>query len=249
MKSPDTRFKGSALGMLCLSALLSLAAGSATAADTAASRPEADLASDADRKPADMVAFAKVQPGQIVIDYLPGRGYFTRVFSDAVGAKGAVYAAVPQSFLDRTKDRPRPPPVSSEPGRGNVHEVVASSTSLNVPVKADLVWTSRNYHDIRAQGGAAGAAEFNKSAFDALKPGGYYVVLDHSGIAGLSEADMKKLHRVDETLVEKEVLAAGFKLDGKSDVLRNAADTRTVAVQDGSVRGKTDQFILRFRKP
>jgi len=241
--------KSGALRTLCIGGLLSLSVGTAIAADaTAASRPEADTARDADRKPQEMVTFAKIKPGQVVIDFMPGRGYFTRVFSDAVGAKGSVYAVVPQSVIDRYKDRPRPPPVSGEPGRGNVKEAIATGANLNVPVKADLVWTSQNYHDIRI-GGEAAAADLNKAAFDALKPGGYYVVLDHSAVAGLDDEGMRKLHRIDEALVKKEVLAAGFKLDAESDALRHPADTRTTGVFDGAVRGKTDQFILRFRKP
>jgi predicted methyltransferase len=257
MNSHGNRFKGCAASILCVTAALSLPAGSAIAAETAANatatatagRPDTDTARDADRKPAEMVAFATVKPGQVVIDYIPGRGYFTRVFSDAVGTKGSVYAVTPQSVIDRFKDRPRPPPVSGEPGRGNVHEAIATGASMNVPAKADLVWTSQNYHDIHIWGGEPGAAELNKAAFDALKPGGYYVVLDHSGVAGLDDAGMAKLHRIDEAVVKKEVLAAGFKLDAESDALRHAADTRTAGVFDGSIRGKTDQFILRFRKP
>ena len=92
-------------------------------------------------------------------------------------------------------------------------------------------------------------AALNKAAFEALKPGGVYVVEDHAGPAGLDDAGMGKLHRIDEALVKKEVLAAGFKLDGESTVLRNPADPHTANVFDPSIRGKTDQFVLRFRKP
>ena len=245
------------LVLLSLSSTLWLAAGYAAAAGQAplaaaavadATRPDADKARDADRKPAEMLAFAKVQPGQTVIDYFPGRGYFTRLFSTAVGPQGAVYAVAPQAWVDRLKGKPLPPPVSAEPGRGNVHETVGAA-SLNVPVKADVVWTSQNYHDIRIWGGAAGTAELNKAAFDALKPGGYYIVLDHAAQPGLDEAGMAKLHRIDEALVKKEVLAAGFVLDAESPALRNPADKRDAQVFETGVRAHTDQFILRFRKP
>jgi predicted methyltransferase len=238
-------------GAMLLTALNAGAAGQAPLAAAAVAdsgRPDADKARDADRKPADMLAFAKVQPGQTVIDYFPGRGYFTRLFSTAVGPQGAVYAVAPQLFVDRLKGKPLPPPVSAEPGRGNVHAVVGAA-SMNVPVKADLVWTSQNYHDIHIWGGAAGTAELNKAAFDALKPGGYYIVLDHAGVAGLDDAGMGKLHRIDEALVKKEVLAAGFVLDGESQALRNPADDHTAQVFETGVRSHTDQFVLRFRKP
>ncbi|GJJ02247.1 methyltransferase [Duganella rhizosphaerae] len=245
------------LGLLCLSSALALAAGLAGAAGQAplaaaavadATRPDADKARDADRKPAEMLAFAKVQPGQVVVDYFAGRGYFTRLFSTAVGPQGAVYAIAPQVLLDRLKGKPLPPAVSAEPGRANVHEAV-SAASLNVPVKADLVWTSQNYHDIRIWSGAAGTAELNKAVFEALKPGGYYIVLDHAAQPGLDEAGMAKLHRIDEALVKKEVLAAGFVLDAESQALRNPKDDRTAQVFETGIRAHTDQFILRFRKP
>jgi predicted methyltransferase len=215
-------------------------------------RPAEDKARDADRKPAEMLAFAQLRPGQTVVDYIPGKGYFTRLFSAAVGAKGSVWAVTPQILIDKMKaaGRTPPPPVSQEPGRGNVHEAVATGGLLGVPAgKADLVWTSQNYHDIHIFAGAEGAAGLNTAVFAALKPGGLYVVEDHAGAAGLDEAGMKQLHRIDEALVKKEVIAAGFVLDGESQVLRNADDPHSANVFDPSIRGKTDQFVLRFRKP
>lgn len=238
-------------------AAIALASATATAAALSpsasavadAGRPDADKARDADRKPAEMLEFAKIKPGQTVIDYLPGKGYFTRLFSAAVGTKGTVYAVTPQLLIDKLKGRPLPSPVSAEPGRGNVHEVIANDSGLNVPVKADLVWTSQNYHDIHNWAGANGAAQLNKTVFETLKPGGIYVVVDHAASPGLDDAGMAKLHRIDEALVKKEVQAAGFVLDGESKVLRNPADTHENPVFDASIKGKTDQFVLRFRKP
>jgi predicted methyltransferase len=221
------------------------------AAITDPGRPAADKERDKDRKPAEMLVFAQVKPGQSVIDYIPGKGYFTRLFSAAVGPKGSVYSSQPQIILDKYKaaGKPLPPPVSSEPGRGNVHETIANSGSLGAPEKVDLVWTSQNYHDVHIWTAADGTAALNKAAFEALKPGGLYVIEDHAGVAGLDDAGMSKLHRIDEALVKKEVLAAGFVLDGESKLLRNPADPHTANVFDPSVRGKTDQFVLRFRKP
>jgi predicted methyltransferase len=214
-----------------------------------AARPDADKARDADRKPMAMMAFAKVKHGETVVDYLPGKGYFTRLFSDAVGPKGKVYAVWDQILIDRLKGKPLPPPVSGEPGRGNVHEGVANTETLGVPGKVDLVWTAQNYHDVHIWAGAPGTATLNKVVFAALKPGGYYVIVDHAGAPGLDDAGTAKLHRIDEAVVKAEVEAAGFVLDGESSVLRNPADPHTATVFDPSIRGKTDQFVLRFRKP
>ncbi len=214
-----------------------------------AGRPDPDRTRDPDRKPAEMLAFAKVRGGETIVDFLPGKGYFTRLFSLAAGSGGAVYAVTPQILLDRAKGRPLPPPVSGEPGRGNVHEIVANDRPFDLPRKADLVWTSQNYHDVHIWLGAAGTSMLNKQVFDALKPGGLYVILDHAGAPGLDDAGMAKMHRIDEALVKSEVTRAGFVLDGESSALRNPADPHSANVFDPSIRGKTDQFVLRFRKP
>ena len=89
----------------------------------------------------------------------------------------------------------------------------------------------------------------NKAIYDALKPGGIYLVLDHAAAAGSGLRDTETLHRIDPAAVKKEVLAAGFVLDGESDVLHNPQDDHTAKVFDPAIRGKTDKFIFRFRKP
>jgi predicted methyltransferase len=225
--------------------------GPIAAAIASADRPADDKAHDAARKPADMLVFAQVKRGETVVDLMPGKGYFTRLFSNAVGKRGTVYAVWPQAVLDRFKEKgfPIPPSVAKEPGHANVHDFTASDVSFNLPTRADIVWTSQNYHDVHIFAGAAAADAINKAAFEALKPGGAYVVLDHSGVKGEDDATMAKLHRIDEDRVKREVVAAGFVLEAESDALRNPADPRTANVFDPAIRGKTDQFVLRFRKP
>jgi len=234
--------------VLALPLLLALHGAFAADATNALRRPDADVARDADRKPVEMMAFAQVKPGQIVIDYIPGKGYFTRLFSAAVGTQGAVYSVMPQFLVDKFKGR-LPPSVTLEPGYTNIHDVVASNTNFNVPVKADLVWTAQNYHDVHNGAGPEATEQINKAIFDALKPGGLYVVIDHASAAGQDAAAMTRLHRIDKTIVISEVSAAGFVLDGESTVLQNPADTHELAVFDPAIRGKTDQFVLRFKKP
>jgi len=244
-----------------LLAALTLAAGAAAAAAIPANiavaiddanRPSADKARDADRKPGETLAFAGVKPGAQVAELLPGGGYFTRLFSKAVGARGHVYAVVPAPMPDAPADAPdfakRVKAIAAEPGYGNVSVVVEPFSELKLPARVNLVWTSQNYHDLHNFPGLDVGA-FNKMVFDDLKPGGIYLILDHAAEAGSGSRDTKTLHRIDAKTVKQEVLAAGFVFVGSSDLLHRPEDTHALKVFDPAVRGKTDQFILKFRKP
>jgi predicted methyltransferase len=219
----------------------------AAVADSA--RPVADTQRDADRKPAAMLVFAGIKPGMRVMDLIPGGGYFTRIFAKAVGPNGYVYAFQPTELDHFFKDKP-PPVVAVAAEYPNVSVIRASVNKLVAPESLDVVWTSQNYHDLKDSFFApADTALVNKAVYDALKPGGIYIVLDHSAPKGSGIADTDTLHRIDEAVVKKEVEAAGFKLIAESNVLRNPKDARTVKVFDPSIRGHTDQFILKFQKP
>src|SRR3546814_6060897 len=110
-------------------------------------------------------------------------------------------------------------------------------------------WTVQNYHDIANDGGADALRAFDKRVFAALKPGGIYVVIDHAAEAGSGLRDTDTLHRIDPAIVKQQVVAAGFEFVGESPVLANAQDDHTLKVFDPKVRGTTDQFIYKFRKP
>jgi predicted methyltransferase len=230
-----------ATGIIALAATTSFAAG----------RPAADIARDADRKPAEMVRFAGIKPGQTVVDMLPGGGYFTRVFSTAVGPKGKVIALIPTSQAER-----RPEAVTGmkslagEPGNGNITVLVAPLTNIAPPNSANAVFTAQNYHDLHNPSLPADTlAGVNKAVFAALKPGGVYIVIDHAAVKGSGLRDVNTLHRIDPAFVKAEVLKAGFTFDGESKALANPADDHKLGVFDASLRGHTDQFVLRFRKP
>lgn len=215
------------------------------------SRPEADVKRDADRKPAEMLEFAGVKPGMTVVDLIPGGGYFTRIFAKAVGPKGVVYAVYPPPRPSTDPAKPTPTPaaetIAADPAYANVKAVKTAPASFSVPQKADVIWTSQNYHDLHNIPNLD-MATFNKQVYDALKPGGVFVVLDHVGAAG-DPAITHTVHRIDPAVVKQEVTAAGFKFEGESTLLHNAADDHTKGVFDPSLRGHTDQFIYKFRKP
>jgi predicted methyltransferase len=211
-------------------------------------RPAADVARDAARKPADMLTFAELKPGQVVGELLPGGGYFTRLFSKAVGPKGQVYAVITKAQANGDK----PPPVNAiaaDPSYANVKVVVADLATLQLPKKADLVWTSDNYHDLHLKKYGLDVVAVNRAIYDALKPGGLYVVVDHAAAPGSGLDVPDKLHRIDPAIVRREVEAAGFRLVAESQVLRNPADDHSRTVFDPAIRGHTDQFVLKFRKP
>ena len=214
-------------------------------------RPAADKERDANRKPGETLEFLGVKSGEKVGELLPGGGYFTRLFSKAAGPKGHVYALVPERPANAPADMPdlaaRAKEIAADAHYKNVTVVIAPLTSLAAPMPVDLVFTSQNYHDLHNF--PVDVVGYNKGVLNSLKPGGLYVVLDHSAAAGSGLRDTKTLHRIDAEVVKKEVTDAGFEFVGASDVLANAADPRTATVFDPSIRGKTDQFILKFRKP
>ena len=213
-------------------------------------RPADDTQRDADRKPAECIAFAGIKPGEKVADFIPGKYYFTRIFSKVVGPKGWVYAVIPSDLdaMYKKHNVPIPPPADANyPNVSYIHMPVAKFVS---PERLDVVWTSQNYHDLHDKFfGPADVAAVNKAIYDALKPGGIYIVLDHVAEAGSGLRDTDTLHRIDPAEVKKEVEAAGFVFVGQSNVLHNPADDHTKLVFDPSIRGKTDQFIFKVRKP
>jgi predicted methyltransferase len=213
-------------------------------------RPSEDRQRDANRKPAEVLAFVGVKTGGKVADFIPGTGYFSRILSKAVGPQGHVYAFVPAEFSAFKKQAPPENGSAPYPQFGNVTVVAAPANDFTAPEPLDLVWISLNYHDLHDPFLApADVAKINRAIFAALKPGGLYVVIDHAAATGSGLRDTDTLHRIDEASVKSEVEAAGFKLEGESALLRNAGDPRSANVRDPAIRGKTDQFILKFRKP
>jgi predicted methyltransferase len=211
-------------------------------------RPAEDRARDAARHTAETLAFARVQPGQKIADMIIGGGYFTRIFSAAVGPEGRVTAWQPAEFIGFQASYGES--LTEVDALANVDAIRSPIGAPEFPSGLDLVFTAQNYHDLHLDPFAEDtAAKVNAAVFQALKPGGLYVVIDHHAAAGSDLAAADSLHRIDIEAVKREVTAAGFVLDGESDLLAVAADPRTANVFDPSIRGKTSQFMLRFRKP
>lgn len=197
------------------------------------------------RKVAELVTFSEAKPGDKVLELIPGGGYFTRVFSKVVGPEGRVYAVWPNEYEGGpTKIRA----IAAE--YGNIDVLTQPAAKLTAPAPVDVVFTSQNYHDYPDKFmGPTPPAVLNAAVFAALKPGGVYIIVDHAAEAGSGMRDTETLHRIDEATVKQQVMAAGFEYVGETNVLRNPADDRKRNVFDPAIRGHTDQFAYKFRKP
>lgn len=227
---------------LALSLTLAMAIVSAS---TALSQPAAPAVDPAWKAP-EVIAFIGLKPGHKVADIVAGR--LTSSLAEAVGPTGKVYAvetaevvkAHPEALVHMKAVAEKSPNVI----------ISADPVATALPSGLDAVFIRQNYHDLYDKFmGPADVAAFNKAVFAALKPGGVYVVLDHAAVAGSGISATETLHRIDPARVKTDILAAGFKLDAASSILANTSDDHTKIVFDDSVRGHTDQFLFRFKKP
>ncbi|MEO8926505.1 MAG: methyltransferase [Caulobacteraceae bacterium] len=236
--------------------LLLLSVGGARAAETPAyvasavadpARPKDDVATDTLRDPTDTLVFAGVKPGMVVGELFPGGGYYTRMLSDVVGPRGKVLAVENAGWKDSVKADQR---LTAEPGRTNVVLDVEPFGQMKLPEKIDLFWITQNYHDLKiAKYGAVDTAAFNRGVFEALKPGGVYFILDHQANPGTTLQEIAVLHRIEKAQVIREVTAAGFTLVAEGKFLNRPGDDHTRTIFDPAIRGKTDQYALKFVKP
>lgn len=201
---------------------------------------------DSRRKAAALLALSGVKSGDKVVDFVPGSGYWTRIFTGIVGNKGHVYALWP-AFAAKFAEKALPDLNARE--LTNVTAEVESTNIPSVPEKIDLFWTVQNYHDVANGGGEAALNAFNADIFAMLKPGGTYIVIDHADAGGSGLEGTPSRHRIDKSVVISQIEAAGFKLVSQSSLLENPQDDHSKIVFDPSIRGKTDQFVLKFRKP
>lgn len=205
-------------------------------------------------KLSELIRFAGVDAGSTVIDVYPGDGDWTRLFSDVVGPEGRVYSFVPAEVAHFKNDPVgRMQTLAKEPGRENVDVVSADLVAMPAAMQpADVLWLHLFYHDLHtalAQARGATPAHFNRAVLERLKPGGFYVVVDHAAAAGVGTSDAQSLHRIEPVSVREEVEAAGFVLEAESALLANRDDPHSIKAFDPSIKGRTDRFAYRFVKP
>jgi predicted methyltransferase len=215
-------------------------------------RPESDRARDADRKPAEVLEFLGVMPGMTVLDMFSGGGYYTEILSSVVGDSGRVIAHSNQAYLNFAGGEFE---MRYLGGRlPNVQVLMAENNELSLnPASYDAVILVLSFHDLYYSAPESGWPTFDVPAFleelhKGLKDDGFVGVVDHYASAGAGSESGNTLHRIDPAIVIDNMVAAGFLLDAQSDMLRNSNDDYDKTVFDPDVRGKTDRFVLRFRK-
>ncbi len=215
-----------------------------------ADRPDEDTVRDANRKPAEVLMFAGVKPGMKIVDVNSGAGYYTEILSRAVGQDGTVYAHNGPVYWDFVKNSID---ARYENRLGNVRKVYTGSENVSVAEgTVDIAFAVLAYHDYffvhKAREGEENMPEILASIHKALKPGGSFVIIDHTAPAGSGPEAGNTLHRIDPELVKEQMLAAGFKLAETSDILANPADNHKISPFAAEIRGKTDRFIYKFVK-
>jgi predicted methyltransferase len=211
----------------------------------AADRSDADRQTDQRRHPAKLLAFTGVRSGMTVLDMGAGGGYSTELMARAVGPTGMVYAQDSTDANARARER-----FEARMKTPIMRNVIALTRPFDDPLPADvggfdLITFFFYYHDTTYM--TVDRAEMNRKLFAALKPGGVLVVADHSAKPGAGTSVGKTLHRIEESALKEEILAAGFGLAGEADFLRHPEDPRDEPVFRPKV--PVDEFVLKFRKP
>ena len=243
-----------ALGLLPLAALIFAAPLSAKPSDYARTiadshRSEANRKLDADRMPAEVLDFSGVRAGQVIADFQAGGGYYTELLAGAVGPRGRVYALV---GVGNYKPELWAPTMAAHP---NIGILPAANGAMQLaPASVDMIFTHLVFHDLYLGTNRAGAALPDPRGilanwFAAVKPGGHVIIADHAANPGDITAVAKSLHRIDPANARAEMERAGFVFESESQMLRRSDDKHEVGPFDASLRGHTDRFLMKFKRP
>lgn len=216
-----------------------------------ASRLQRHRDRDASRQPSQVLEAAGVKSSDTVLDIASFGGYYTALLSRVVGESGRVYAVDSGLAIEALQQfnlgALTPRFLMEDQRRNVVYSVAQRLDALSVPEPVDAAFLVLNYHDTVWTG--ENRDRMNRAIYDALKPGGIYVVIDHNAAEGAGFSQVNTIHRIERRAVRAEVLRAGFELAGDHDFLRNAKDAKDKHIVDPSIRGQTDRFVLIFRKP
>jgi len=223
----------------------------AAVADVAHRSPD-NVKLDASRKPTELLAFLGLKPGMRVADMFGGNNYWGEILAPAVGPKGRVTIWLPTQFYDQKAHDHLASLAAANP---NVRWQASPFAEPNLlPNQFDLMLLNLDYHDVYWESEKRHITRMDpdqwlKIIYAAMKPGGVVGVVDHVGPAGDTREVVNKLHRIDPAVVRADFKRAGFKLEAESDMLRNPADDHSLLVFNPAIRGKTDRFVMKFRKP
>jgi len=206
-------------------------------------RPAEQRARDANRKPAELLMMSRIHPGDNVVEFASFGQYFTTFLSDIVGPKGAV-SMYDLPYTEKRSGEASRAFVAAHPN--SKYQLVDYNT-VELPQKVDEVFMVLYYHDLFIN--KIDTASLDARIFNALKPGGTFLIVDHNARPGSGTTDTSKLHRIDPAVIRKEVTAAGFKLVKESKLLAHPEDDHTQLVFSPGLRGLTDQTVFVFRKP
>jgi predicted methyltransferase len=223
----------------------------AAVANSAARSPD-NVKLDESRKPVEVLQFLGLESGMQAIDLFGGNRYWAEIMAPAVGPKGHVTVWEPTQFYDKEGQEKFAAFQAKTP---NTHLIVSPFEALSLDANAyDFMMINLNYHDVYWESAKYGVKRmepdaFLKTIYAAMKPGGIVGVIDHVGNPGDTRQTVEKFHRIDPAVVKADFERAGFKLEAESPLLRNPADDHSLLVFDAKIRGKTDRFIYKFRKP
>lgn len=252
MRAPMSIFLLAATSFLMSPSARAMPPEAIAAAVSAPGRPAEAIALDESRKPAEVLAFLGLKPGMKAADLVSGTGYWAEIMARVVGTRGSVIAYEPDQFYGEKAKAAWDALTAREKNvalvRYPFEHFTAPAASIDFAISNlnyhDQYWESEKYKIARSD-----PADYVRALYAAMKPGGIVGIIDHVGPAGDTRDIVNRLHRIDPETVKADYLKAGFVLDGTSDLLRNPADDHSKLVFDPSIRGKTDRFIMKFRKP